>query len=307
MTIQISEQTERHISKTQPEIFNNEKIDVQPLISRGWLRAIIGTIGALIMSGIIVVPLFLTGLIDFELFSSDAGGSVVGAGKNNTIMVYIASNLGIIISILLMRKYIDRKSISSMGLNFNKRVFTGGLLWGAALLLAGFGILYLFGAVTIESVGTIPWLSYIALFAFVAIGEEVMVRGYLLSNLTDSMNKYWALLISSAVFSIMHFANDQISVISAVNLLLAGLLLGIYTVHKRDLWFPIGMHFTWNFFQGPIMGFEVSGMPTHSVISQTVTGNPYLTGGEFGFEGSLILTALMTLSTIYLHNKYKTE
>ena len=120
-----------------------------------------------------------------------------------------------------------------------------------------------------------------------------------------SMNKYWALVASALLFSAMHLGNDNTSLLSTANIFLARIMLGIYTIHKGNLWFPIAMHFTWNFFQGPILGFEVSGTKMESVVNQKVSGNPLITGGEFGFEGSLLLTIMMIASTIYIHIKYK--
>jgi hypothetical protein len=67
------------------------------------------------------------------------------------------------------------------------------------------------------------------------------------------------------------------------------------------------MHLTWNFFQGPIFGFEVSGIESESIINQSVTGSDYITGGEFGFEGSLLATALIIVLILFLDKKYGTR
>jgi len=81
--------------------------------------------------------------------------------------------------------------------------------------------------------------------------------------------------------------------------------LGIYYIHKQNLWFPIGIHFTWNLFQGAVLGFEVSGTKTVSMITQNIQGNELITGGEFGFEASLLATILMIVSIIVIHLKYR--
>ena len=103
----------------------------------------------------------------------------------------------------------------------------------------------------------------------------------------------------------MHLGNANISTVGFINIILAGILLGIYYIHKQNLWFPIGIHFTWNLFQGPVLGFEVSGYETVSVINQTVQGNELLTGGEFGFEASLLATVLMVVAIIVIHFQFK--
>ncbi|MFB6305754.1 MAG: CPBP family intramembrane glutamate endopeptidase, partial [Flavobacteriales bacterium] len=85
-----------------------------------------------------------------------------------------------------------------------------------------------------------------------------------------------------------------------------GMLLGVYYIHKRDLWFPIMLHLTWNFFQGPVFGFKVSGIAgDKSMLNQQLNGPIWLTGGEFGFEGSLLLTILLIIAIIIIHYSYK--
>ena len=119
------------------------------------------------------------------------------------------------------------------------------------------------------------------------------------------MNKYIALLISSILFAMLHLGNENMSLLPFINLFLAGILLGIYYIHKQNLWFSIGMHLTWNFFQGPIFGFEVSGNKTASIVVQEISGNELITGGEFGSEGSLVATVLMMILIIIIDRKYK--
>ena len=97
----------------------------------------------------------------------------------------------------------------------------------------------------------------------------------------------------------------NINFLATLNLFLAGIVLGIYYIHKSNLWLPIGMHLTWNFFQGPVFGFEVSGIEAESIINQSVSGSDLLTGGAFGFEGSLLCTFAIVLMILYLDKKYK--
>ena len=90
------------------------------------------------------------------------------------------------------------------------------------------------------------------------------------------------------------------------NLFLAGIVLGIYFIFKRNLWFSVGLHLTWNFFQGPIYGFEVSGQQTTSLITQEVSGSSLLSGGLFGFEGSLLTTLFCIVLIITLFLQFRT-
>ena len=103
---------------------------------------------------------------------------------------------------------------------------------------------------------------------------------------------------------VMHIGNPNMSAIPLFNLFLAGLFLGIYCIHRKNLWFPIGAHFTWNYFQGPVLGFEVSGNVVDSIFIQSLAGSDLITGGQFGFEGSIILTTFMIIGIIYLDRRF---
>jgi len=124
-------------------------------------------------------------------------------------------------------------------------------------------------------------------------------------------NKYLALFISSVLFALIHGMNPNLTIIAMVNLAIAGGVLGITYIYTKNIWYPVFLHVSWNYFQGPIYGFEVSGTQAVSIISQKVSGNELITGGDFGFEGSIILTflmiALIIVSDVIMRKKYKLQ
>ena len=136
------------------------------------------------------------------------------------------------------------------------------------------------------------------LFVAIALGEELLFRGYILNNLMLSMPRMVALLISSLFFSLMHIFNSDFTWISFWDMLLGGMLLGLSYIYTKSLWFPIALHFSWNFFQGTIFGFNVSGHETYSLFSQSRTVDNYWNGGKFGFEGS-VLSIIFQLIAIF--------
>ena len=218
---------------------------------------------------------------------------------------------GMFLVLWIFRKYVDKKSIVSLGIEFPefKSDLNYGLLWGAVLIAVGFLILYAAGFITVTAVQfpILNLISFFVIFIVVSLNEEIMFRGYVLNNMMTSMNKYIALIISSIIFMAVHLMNANLSILGTVNLFLAGLVLGMYYIYMKNLWFSIGMHLTWNFFQGPIFGFEVSGYETHSVIIQNIQGSEIITGGEFGFEGSIIATVLIISIIIFLYLTYKNK
>ena len=129
-----------------------------------------------------------------------------------------------------------------------------------------------------------------------AVFEEGMCRGFLLGRMMDAgINKFTALVLSSAVFSCLHLANPGFALLPFINLLLAGVLLGAAYIYTRNLWFAIGLHWFWNWLQGPILGFEVSGnvLEGSLLTLEEPAEAVLLNGGTFGFEGSLVCTVLM--------------
>lgn len=289
--------------------------DRLPLIRLGWLRALLFFIASFITSQIfagigMVVALLISGFDISTLSNQDA--IIDELNKINFLLLLkIIEFFALMFCLWLFLKFIDRKPLMSLGLKYEgfQQDFKFGLILGAGLIAIGFFSLFILGYVRVESF-SFPFLDivlYFILFVVVAFHEEIMLRGYILRSLMESMNRYLALAISSLIFMTVHLLNPNISFLGVVNLFLAGIVLGIYYVHKSNLWLPIGMHLTWNFFQGPIFGFEVSGIKSQSLIKQTVNGSDLITGGKFGFEASLLATVLIVVVILYLDKNYREQ
>ncbi len=293
----------------------NIKTEPTPLIKYGWLRAILFLISALVVSAIFTfIGMMVLALIfglDFSTIATNARDFIKDIGLPANITIAFFGFMGMLVMAWIFRRFIDGKTFNSLGFKFSdyKNDFLIGLLFGFVLIASGFVILLILGNLSISDTNfNIPLLfGYVLLFTIGSLNEEIMIRGYILTNFCDSMNKYIALIVSSLLFAIMHLANANVTVLSFVNIFLAGILLGIYYIHKQNLWFPISLHFSWNFFQGPIFGFEVSGVDVTGVIIQDIQGPDLITGGTFGFEGSIIATLLMVISIVLLHFRYQEE
>ena len=280
-----------------------------PRIKYGWLRAVLFFISFFIFIAVFdLIGIAIVSSISeysFEEYISDTDLLM----ENKMMLLMMVSQLfGTLFTVWLFQKFVNRESFTSIGLEFSgyKDDFVSGLLLGVGLIVLGFGTLYIFNFLSVASIqfSLIDQLFYLSLFAVVSLNEEIAIRGYILQNLSSSFNKYIALVLSSLVFMIMHIGNPNMSAVPLFNLFLAGLLLGVYCIHKNNLWFPIGAHITWNYFQGPVLGFEVSGNDVDSIFIQSLNGSELITGGEFGFEGSIILTVLMIIGIVYLDRRF---
>ena len=265
---------------------------------KGWLKAILFFIAWILTQVIITSPLIIALGTDGESLNK------ISAPDRTTIQILTAIlqliGTGFIVYIFL--KYIDKTPFKNLGLSLQgKGKHLGlGLLLGIGLISVGMLALTMAGMITLSysNPNTLALATSSILFAIVAVNEEIMARGYLLRVLMESCNKYWALIISAVVFAILHGLNPNVSWVALLNLFLAGCLLGVYYIHYNNLWFSIGLHFTWNYFQGPIWGSNVCGTTTESLFTQQLSGNDLITGGAFGFEASLMCSALIIISII---------
>ena len=280
-----------------------------PRIKHGWLRAILFFISFFIFVSLFdLVGIAIVSLLTEYSFKEYISDTALLMENKMMLLMMVCQLAGTLFTVWLFQKNINREPFSSIGIQFNgyEDDFIFGLLIGLGLIVMGFGILIIFNFISITSLqfSFIDQLFYLCLFAVVSLNEEIAMRGYILQNLSSSFNKYIALAMSSLVFMIMHIGNPNMSAIPLFNLFLAGLFLGIYCIHRKNLWFPIGAHFTWNYFQGPVLGFEVSGNEVNSLFIQRLDGSDLITGGQFGFEGSIILTTFMIIGIIYLDRRF---
>ena len=172
------------------------------------------------------------------------------------------------------------------------------------LYLIGFGLSLAIGEVEVTGFQFDP-LNLLGTFVFcllVALTEEIMMRGYILGRLLHTrMNKFLALFVSALLFALLHIFNPNVAFLPMLNLVIAGMLIGASYLYTRNLCFPISLHLFWNWIQGPILGYQVSGNDLGtSLLTLHLPEENVLNGGAFGFEGSLICTVLMIIFTILI-------
>ena len=178
-------------------------------------------------------------------------------------------------------KLLDRRSFSEFGFHINCRWlkdFLFGLGLGTVLMAAIFTIELSLGWIQIkgffrsfqsEEIFYLSLVKTLLLFICVGFCEEMLMRGYLLRNLAEGFNLHQehartalllAMLFSSIIFGVLHAMNPNSSLISTVNLSMAGIFLALGFLLTGELAITIYLHITWNIFQGPVFGFPVSGI-----------------------------------------------
>jgi membrane protease YdiL (CAAX protease family) len=255
-----------------------------------------------------------------QLFDPDAINDYIANHVWLMPILRIGQTLITLGAVWLAGRFLDRRKFADFGLRLNRDWwvdFGFGLFLGAILMAIVFGVERAVGWVTITGSFTAPQGSTFVLaivlavltFVLVGIDEELFSRGYQLTNMAEGFN--WkglgpqgaiiiATLLSSAIFGMLHLGNPNATAISTFNIFLAGILLASGYILTGKLAIPIGLHITWNFFQGNVFGFPVSGTSanTTSFIAIEQSGPELWTGGAFGPEAGLIGIIAMAIGLV---------
>lgn len=203
-------------------------------------------------------------------------------------------------------------------INFNTvfvvkhNVFSGFLKGGAIgfilILLAG-GLLYVLGFVNLSlgKISAAVFMGYLFFFLLVAVFEEMMFRTIPLFVFAERYHFIFAIIINGLLFGFVHMSNPGFTWLAMLNITLVGALFSIYTLLKKNISWAIGMHFSWNFTQGTLLGYKVSGTNPPGILTAQPIGPGYLSGGSFGIEGSIICSILLILLIVWLLLKNKFE
>ena len=209
---------------------------------------------------------------------------------------------GSLLATLLTLRLIDGKTLTSIGLPV-RMISLRQFVFGASTSIVGIGALtgieLVFGFAEVrlfqQSIGnTVGTLSYgLLLFLFVAFAEEILARGYCFQSLIHGTNVRTAVVLTSLFFALMHYFNPNISLLPAFNIFIAGVWFAVAFLRTGQLWFSIGLHFGWNYAEGTLIGFPVSGTWNQSIFRSIETGPDWITGGTFGPEGGVLVTLMV--------------
>jgi len=177
-----------------------------------------------------------------------------------------------------------------------------GYLLAFLLIGLGFVTLRLLGNLDLEDVNFEPYyfFGFLLMFFVQSASEEVMARSWLMPAIESRFGPWAALLLSSGVFAAIHIGNPNVNGPGILNIFLAGMMLGMFFLKYRNIWFITGLHAGWNWMQASVFDFNVSGFDVPSMINFNPHGNELISGGEFGYEGSVVSCIALSLVIGYL-------
>lgn len=265
---------------------------------------------------LLLAPRIITGLLGGERARSE-GGLVVGLASIGGYLLLIA---WIMLTSWVCLALLDRQRFSSLGLAF----FPGWWREAWKGLSAGVGMIVIVVALQKLAGGTrvVPnphwWRDWradpaalrraiielvltAALLLAAAAWEELLYRGYAFQTLLRGVPAMVPVLILSILFGLGHWSNPHRSLFSTANTLLAGVWLSLAYLGSRNLWYPTGLHFGWNWMLGPVFGLPISGMsfPPHPLLLGSSGDPEWLTGGGYGSEGGAAATVILVVAILW--------
>lgn len=254
------------------------------------------------------------------IFAFELGLSLVLAGSYETMVqkpigyvvvesMYMIMQEGAMVLAPMLAFYIcTKRNVVQLGfspLHLGKKLLHG-LLAGFVPFSLVFGILVLTRQVSVLSVNTSVfssqyWWQSLITYIMVGIGEEALCRGFMMSALKPTRNKWVVLLLPSVLFSLLHFFNPAFSLLAFINIILAGVFFSLLFLRTGSLWAPIAAHFAWNWFQGSVYGMNVSGNVGDLSLLECdpVVGGTLWHGGAFGAEGGLVASLVLLAGIVF--------
>lgn len=272
----------------------------EPRLRAGW---------RLLIQTILLIAISIVATIVASFFGPISGSSLY--------LGQIVNFIAITGSVYIARRWLDRRSFISLGLQLDRRTLVD-ILVGVVITFVLMGFIYflmsVLGWLTFKgfawqfdpvSVVVKNVLIFFIAFIVVAWNEELLSRGYELQTIASGLNLFWGVVISSAIFGLLHLGNPNATWVSAAGIFFAGIFLAYAYVRTKQLWLSMGLHLGWNFFEGVVFGFPVSGLNIYPLTRIEVHGPEIWTGGAFGPEAGLIVLPALALGIllIYLYTR----
>ena len=267
----------------------------EPRLRAGW-RFLLQTLLIFVFGTVIGAIALALGILDLDAIWGQVLNFFIVTGS-----VYVA------------RRWLDKRSFESLGFKIDRHTLVD-LLAGIGITFVQMGFIYIvmlsLGWLTFEgfawefdpvNVVIVGVLTFFVMFIFVGWNEELLSRGYHLQTIASGLNLFWGVIISSAIFGLLHLGNPNATWVSAAGIFFAGVYLAYGYIRTRQLWLPIGLHIGWNFFEGVVFGFPVSGLDIYALTRITVHGPELWTGGAFGPEAGLIVLPSLILGALLIY------
>ncbi|MBD0824541.1 CPBP family intramembrane glutamic endopeptidase [Aestuariibaculum marinum] len=248
-----------------------------------WWRYIIGVF--IIVVGVFIGQVPFTAAVMIKAFKDGKNPSEL---NQSVMMSYLEPNLNLflmllsfavgLVALLLVTKYLHKQSFTQLTTSRKqidwKRVLFIFFFWGiisSGLVLADYYM-------TPENYKLNFQLKPFIILCVIAIifvplqtsFEEYMFRGYLMQGIGVVVkNKWMPLIITSAVFGLLHIANPEVEKLGPMIMVYyigTGLFLGIMTLMDEGMELSLGFHAANNLFTALLVTADWTAFQTHSIL-----------------------------------------
>jgi membrane protease YdiL (CAAX protease family) len=203
-------------------------------------------------------------------------------------------------------RHVEGRGLATTGLSLRRSAWPElgwGVLIGTAPVVLSVAILAPLGIATVTPsadslaarVSPQAWMGY-TVTTLGSAYEELLMRGYVLQLLVEGAGAWVGALVTGLLWAAGHIGNPGSNAAGIVFTGMSGVLLGWIVIRTGSLWFAIAYHVAWNVVAAHVLGLTTSGFDLGaSIFTTKLAGPELLTGGSYGFEGS-ILTELLDLA-----------
>lgn len=242
--------------------------------------------------GVIIDPLIS------QILLEDKGYSNKLANADSFLLVSLFTTLFIALLAYLFARYYQKRSKESLGLTSSDKLksYLKGLLLGIFMILVVAFVAKLTGFAEISiNTSKISWSFFIIfVLGWIIQGfeEELITRSILMNFFAVNNGVIGGIIINSLLFAILHMGNTGFGILAFINIMLMGILFSLLFYISDNIFFPAAAHSFWNFAQANIFGMSVSGMDEvkNTILKTKLMGSDFISGGAFGFEGSIFVT-----------------
>ncbi len=272
---------------------------------------------------LLIAALTLTGWFVLVAFTAPNGEGEAVVGGSVALLSEFAPlvllGTATIAAVSFSGTFLDRRYFADFGLHVDRDWWIDlgvGFGLGTALMTLVFLVEYGAGWVSVEAVFSAPLPSLlpqlllsVGFVVFVGFHEELLFRGYVVTNLAEGLFGHadfdadravgGAIVVSAAVFALLHVTNPNATVVSTLGVAFAGVLLAFAYVLTGEIALPVGFHASWNLFQGPVFGLPVGGVdPSASLLVLNRHGPELYTGGAFGPDAGLLGVSALSVGCL---------
>jgi len=286
---------------------NEDMLPIVFVIKKLLAFVFIFSLSMILAEGVVIIIHYLMGynILQGEMLSIEM----------MTLMKYYGFLIFMVVAILYC-KFIEKRSLKSMGFNGKISDYIKGILIGVFLLAISVGVILCTGNINYN--GIFENINYPIIFAFLVAFiiqgamEETLCRGFLMISLSKKISIPLAIFISSLVFALPHFSSlfsgeFIFNFIGVINLLLVSTIFSLLIVNGKNIWIACGMHSFWNFCLFNILGLNLSGAnkKAAAIFKFSTNSENILNGGIYGIEASIITTVVLAVYTFILVYKFK--